>query len=160
MIRSRAMAIAALSTALACGYTQGFGGRSLGIASVAIAAVQNESFRQDLDRLLTIQLGRDLTEYTGLVPATYSQADAVLKVTIKEASTRSISESTGGAIEEGAFLLAAGVELVSRSTGKTIYTNKHADQAEFRVPVFETLETARAEAIADLSRRILLAIAR
>lgn len=146
--------------ALSCGYTQGFGKRSLGIKTVAIATVQNESYRQDLDRLLTLQLGRDLTEYTGLVPATYAEADAILKVTIKEASTRSITETTGGAIEEGAFLLAASVELVSRTSGNTIYSNKHADQAEFRVPVGETLATARTEAIADLSRRILLAIAR
>jgi hypothetical protein len=159
-MRSRKLAAVLALASLACGYTQGFGGRSLGVDSVAVAVVQNESFRQDLDRLLTIQLGRDLTEYTGLVPATYSQADAVLKVTIKEASTRSITETTGGVIQEGAFLLAASVELVSRSTGETIYTNKHAEQAEFRVPVFETAESARAEAIADLSRRILLAIAR
>jgi len=160
MTRARILALLCGLLGLQCGYTQGFGGRSLGIGSVAIATVENESYRPDLDRLLTTQLARDLTEYTGLVPATYSQADAILKVTIKEASTRSISETTGGAVEEGAFLLAASVELVSRTTGETIYTNKHADQAEFRVPVGETLATARREAIADLSRRILLAIAR
>lgn len=144
----------------ACGYDVGFGAHELGVRTVAIVTVENDTFRQGLDRALTRQLGRDLTQYTGLVPGGPESADARLEVRLRDATGRSISEGVGTAILEGAVLLAVEVRLVERVSGRVLYRNKHADWAEFRTQVGEGLQGALAEATRDLSRRILIGVDR
>ncbi|MFQ5506916.1 MAG: LPS assembly lipoprotein LptE, partial [Planctomycetota bacterium] len=137
MSRSLARSLTAcLSVVGACGYSQGFGTEHLGVRSVAIAAVKNKTWRQGLDLLLARQLSLDLTEFTGLVPASPDQADSILEVTLEEASGRSIIEGGGGSVVEGALLLAVRVRLRDRD-GNVIHDDKLTDRAEFRSPVGE-----------------------
>lgn len=152
---------AVLLAATACGYQVGFGAHErLGIRTVAIHTVANDTFRQGLDVALTRRLGSDLTQFTGLVPGPPGAADARLEVTLREVTGRSISEIGGGVVLEGAVLLAAEVRLVENATGRTIHHSKHRDWAEFRSRVGETLSSALDEATADLSRKICSSIDR
>lgn len=144
-----------LALTTACGYTHGYGSGKTSIRTVAIEAVQNETYFQELDRLLTRRLGRDLSIYTGLVPAKRSQADALLGVTLLSQGGRTITDAGQGAVHEAATYLAVEVRLVDLRSGKEIYKAKLLDWAEFRAPVGETLESALRESIRDISRRIL-----
>ncbi|MAE77927.1 MAG: hypothetical protein CMJ85_13780 [Planctomycetes bacterium] len=140
-----------------CGYTHGFHApERLGIRTVAVLTVSNETFRQGLDTDLTRQLGRDLTHFTGLVPGGPGSADARLEVTLREVAGRPVTEQGGGALIEGAIMLAAEVRLVEQRSGRVLYEGKHLDWAAFRATVGETLSSALSESIADLSRKILI----
>jgi len=152
------LALLLLGLGPACGYSHGYGRPGGSIRRMAIEAVDNLSFRQGLDQDLTRQLGRDLTIYTGLVPATRSSADALLRVTLVEEGGRPISDAAEGAVEEAAAYLAVEVVVIDLQTGEEIYRGKHLDWAEFRAPVGEDLDSATRESVADLSRKILTAV--
>ncbi len=142
-----------------CGYEHGFGARDrLGIRSVSVSTVENLTFRQGIDRLLTRQLARDLAQFTGLVPGAPDAADARLEVTLRDVQGRSITEQSGGESTEAAVLLDADVRLIDRRTGRVLYAQRHHDWAEYRSAVGETRSQAIVESVADLSRRILTAI--
>jgi len=138
-----------------CGYTHGYGSGKTSIRTVAIETVDNQTYFQGLDRLLTRRLGRDLGLYSGLVPARRSQADALLRVTLLDQGGRSITDAAEGAVHEAATYLAVEVRLTDLRSGKEIFHTKLLDWAEFRAPVGETLESALQESAQDLSRRIL-----
>ncbi len=153
----RAGLLAACCLLAGCGYTAGFAGDRLGIRTVAVRTVENLSFRQDLGLRLSRRLARDLPHYTGLVPGSFAAADAVLEVVLEEASGRLLTGEGEGRIREGAIRLSARYRLVERGTGRVLGQGRASDWAEFRVPVGEDQESALREAVADLSRKILLA---
>lgn len=138
-----------------CGYTHGYGSGKTSIRTVAIETVDNQTYFQGLDRLLTRRLGQDLSVYSGLVPARRSQADALLRVTLLDQGGRSITDAAEGAVHEAATYLAVEVRLTDLRSGKEIFHSKLLDWAEFRAPVGESLESALQESAEDLSRRIL-----
>lgn len=139
----------------ACGYTHGYGGGNTTVRTISIETVDNQTFFQGLDRSLSRRLSRDLTLYTGLVPARRSQADALLRVTLSAQGGRSITDAPQGAVQEAATFLAVEVHVTDLRTGKELYKGKLLDWAEFRAPVGETLESALRESVGDISRRIL-----
>ena len=138
-----------------CGYTHGYGSGKTSVRTVSIETVDNETYFQGLDRLLTRAMGKDLTLYTGLVPARRSQADALLRVTLSAQGGRAITDAPQGAVHEAATYLAVEVHLTDLRSGKEIYHAKLLDWAEFRAPVGETLQSALRESVDDISRRIL-----
>ncbi len=142
----------------ACGYTQGFSGKKLGIRSLAIQTVDNQSFWRGFGNQLTRRLGRDLTLYAGITPGTPGQADATLEVQIKEVRGRMITGEGEEAIREAALLIAATWRVVDLRSGKELQAGKALDWAEYRVPVGENRASARKEAIGDLARRILISL--
>lgn len=144
---------------VACGYQHGFGTEHLAINTVAIQTVNNLSFRQNLDRQLTRQLARDLTQFTGFLPASFQQADAILEVTLIEVSGRTITDAGAGQIVEAAVLFAAEVKLRENGSGRLLYEGRVTDWAEFRAVIGESLADAENEAVADLSRKILSGMA-
>ncbi len=145
---------------LGCGYSQGFRATRLGVQTVSIHTVSNLSYRQDVDADLTRQLGKDLTQMTGLLPGTPRTADAVLKVELSEVLGRAITRGGEGSIREGSVVLLCEAKLVDRKTGAVLSRSRHADQGEFRVVVGEDRAKAYREAVQDLSRKILIAIGR
>ena len=144
---------------LACGYQHGFGTEHLAIRTLAIKTVNNLSFRQDLDRRLTLRLAKDLSQFTGFLPASFAQADAILEVTLVEVSGRGITDAVAGQVAEGAVLLAAKVRLTENGSGRLLYEGKVTDWAEFLSTIGESLADAENEAVADLSRKILSGMA-
>lgn len=152
----RSPALLVLLATASCGYTTGFENPH-GISSVAIQTVEDRSFRRQLAELLTRQLGRDLTRFTGLIPGRVASADARLEVTIEGAPGRSVVEGDGGAIVEGAIGLDAVARLIAPG-GRVLHERRYNDWAEYRSPVGETRGGALDEAIADLARKILLGL--
>ncbi len=142
----------------ACGYSQGFSGKKLGVRSLAIQTVDNQSYWRGFGKLLTRRLGKDLTLYAGITPGFPGQADATLEVQIKEVRGRMITGEGEEAIREAALMIAATWRIVDRSSGKELQAGKALDWAEYRVPVGEDRASAKKEAIGDLSRRILISL--
>ena len=142
----------------ACGYTTGFQSVSPDVRTVAIEVVRNETFRQRLERPLTRQLYRDLNVYTSYWHAPLATADAILKVRLLGIRNQTLVQGQGAPVAEGAIDAVVEVQLVARRSGHVLMKRRIRDIAEFRVPIGEDQESARAELVSDLSRKIMLAL--
>ncbi len=149
-----------LSTTLcACGYSFGTGLAEAGIHTVAVRVVDNETFRHRLEIPLTRQINSELVNLTNLVPADASHADAILTVEIVDASERTLVIGDRVVpVKEGALAMVIRSRLVATDDGRTLTDREITDQKEFRVPIGETLETATAEMITDMARKIVLSL--
>ncbi len=142
-----------------CGYTFGTGFAEVGIRTVSVQVVDNETFRHRLEVPLTRQINAELINLTDLVPASRSTADAVLTVEITDAFERTLV--TGNRtipVEEGALVMLVRTRLVAQGSGQVLSDRESLRQTEFRVPIGETLETATQEMIQDMARQIVLAL--
>jgi hypothetical protein len=160
-LRRRAHAIAWLAVAAlaACGYTSGTGLDRLGVRTVALDVVGNDTFRQRLEAELSAALARELPISSDVVLADRRRADAILQVvlTSEEERTLVVGPRTDP-VREGAFAAAVSVRLVARD-GSTLLERQLTDRTEFRSPIGENLTTARAELVEDLARKIALSLA-
>ncbi len=141
-----------------CGYSQGFSGKRLGIRSLAVRVVDNQSYWRGFGSLLTRELGQQLALYSGITPGLPGQSDATLEVQIKEVRGRMITGEGEEAVRESALLIAAKWRIVDQESGKELQAGKALDWAEYRVPVGENRASAQKEAIGDLARRILISL--
>lgn len=155
---------AALATALlaatsaACGYTFGSGLDRLGVRTVALDVVGNDTFRQRLEVELGQALARELPVSSDVVLADARTADARLQVLLTEAYERTlVTGSLADPVREGAFAAAVWMRLVARD-GRVLIERRITDRTEFRSPIGENLATARAELVEDLARKIALAL--
>jgi hypothetical protein len=160
-LRRRAHAIAWLAVAAlaACGYASGTGLDRLGVRTVALDVVGNDTFRQRLEAELSAALARELPISSDVVLADRRRADAILQVvlTSEEERTLVVGPRTDP-VREGAFAAAVSVRLVARD-GSTLLERQLTDRTEFRSPIGENLTTARAELVEDLARKIALSLA-
>lgn len=142
----------------ACGYVQGYAADSLGIRTVALRTVGNETYLQGIDQALTTRLGADLTAMTGLVPASFDRADAILEVDFVQASGDAMIVGAFGTQREGSVTFVCRARLRDRTSGRILHESRHADRAEYRLAVGEDRSSAYAEAVQDLSRKILISL--
>ena len=143
----------------ACGYSFGTELSQEGIHTVAVRVVDNETFRHRLEIRLTRQINAELVNLTDLVPAAESHADAILTVEIVDAAERTlVIGDRVDPVKEGAFAMVIRSQLVARDDGRSLTDREITDQKEFRVPMGETLETATAEMITDMARKIVLSL--
>ena len=154
---TRAFGTGLLLVLTACGYTMGFAGKT-GIRTIAIEVVRNETFRQRIERPLTRELYRDLNIYTDYRRAPQAIADAILTVTLLDVRNRTLVTGSVTPVEEGSLAVVADVRLLDRRSGDVIMNRRIRDIAEYRVPLGENQETAGAELVSDLSRKIMLAL--
>lgn len=141
-----------------CGYTVGSGLDSLGVRTVALDVVGNDTFRQRLEVDLGQALARELPVTSDVVLADARTADAVLEVLFTDAEERTLVP--GGRqdpVREGAFRAAVWVRLVGRD-GRNVLERRITDRTEFRSPIGEDLSSARQELVEDLARKIALAL--
>ncbi len=141
-----------------CGYVQGYSAQRLGIRTLAIQTVSNETLVQGIDQQLSLRLGQDLTPMTGLIPASWKHADAVLEVSILQAGGQALIGGGMGSQQEGSAWLECRAILRDRSSGRILHQSKHADRAEYRLSMGENRRSAYDEVIADLSRKILISL--
>jgi hypothetical protein len=141
-----------------CGYSQGYRADRLGIRSVAIQAVANDSFLQGFDQTLSRRLGDDLTGMTGLVPARPGSADALLEVRILQAGGQALIGGGLGSQREGSVWLECQVVLRDARSGEILHESKHAERSEYLVAVGESRRSAYEETAGDLSRKILISL--
>lgn len=143
----------------ACGYTMGFSGKP-GIRTVAIEVVRNETFRQRIEQPLTRELYKDLNVYTDYRRAPRATADAILIVTLTEIRNQTLVQGQVTPVEEGSIAIVANVQLRDRRSGDVVVARQIRDIAEYRVPLGENQETAGAELVSDLAKKIMLALER
>ncbi|MBM4062649.1 MAG: hypothetical protein FJ265_16360 [Planctomycetes bacterium] len=150
--------LAAWIAAAGCGYSFGSGLDRHGVRTVALAVVGNETWYQRLEVELAAALARQLPASTDLVLAPRGAADATIYVVLTEARERTlVPGSRLDPVREGAFEAAASLRLVRRD-GQVLVEQTLLDRAEFRDPIGEDLSSARAELVADLARKIALAL--
>ena len=153
-----AVAIALATALAACGYTFGSGLEQLGVRTVALDVVGNDTFRQRLEADLSAALSRELPVSSGLVLAPHDTADAVLQVVLTDAAERTlVVGEAGDPVREGAFAATVHVRLVDRA-GVVVLERRLRDRTEFRSPIGEDLTSARAELVEDLARKIALSL--
>jgi hypothetical protein len=153
-----ATVLASLAIVAACGYTTGSGMRDLGVRTVALAVVGNDTFRQRLEVELGQALARELPATHDVMLADARSADAVLQVRIVDAIERTlVSGQRGDPVREGVFRAGVWMRLVHRD-GRVVIDRQIADRTEFRTPIGEDLASARAELIEDLARKIVIAL--
>jgi hypothetical protein len=141
-----------------CGYSQGSGLDQLGVRTVALDVVGNDTFRQRLEVELSAALARELPVSSDVVLADRRSADAILSVLLTDATERTlVAGSRVDPVREGAFAAAVWVRLVARD-GRVVLERRITDRTEFRTPIGENLTTARGELVEDLARKIALAL--
>ena len=141
-----------------CGYTFGTGLQEKGVRTVAVRVVDNQTFRQGLEVPLTDRINEELVK-TDLIIASEARADAILKVEITDDQGRSlVSGNRLAPVLEGALVLKVYAQLLDRRPGRPISQRRLVDQAEYRIPIGETLESAELELVSDLARKIVLAL--
>lgn len=147
-----------LLLAAACGYTFGSGLDKLGVRTIALDVVGNDTFRQRLEVELGAALSRELPVSSDVTLADRRTADAILHVVLTDASERTlVSGSRNDPVREGAFAAAVWVRLIARD-GRVVLERRITDRTEFRTPIGENLTTARSEIVDDLARKIALAL--
>lgn len=162
MSRARAAFGAATAWSLllaGCDYTFGSGMQTLGVRTVALDVVGNDTFRQRLEVELGVALARELPVSSDLELADRRTADAILKVTLTSADERTlVTGERTDPVREGAFAAAVWMQLVARD-GRLVIERRITDRTEFRSPIGENLTSARSELVEDLARKIALALA-
>lgn len=143
--------------ATGCGYTMGFTSKA-GIHTVAIQVVRNETFRQRIERPLTRELYKELNVYTDYRRAPISTADAILTVTLTDIRNQTLVQGSTTPVEEGSIAVVADVKLQDRRSGDLVVSRQIRDIGEYRVPLGEDQETAVAELVSDLAKKIMLAL--
>lgn len=143
---------------LGCGYTFGSGLDRIGVRTIALRVVGNETFRQRLEVDLTRALSRELPVSTDLRLADERRADAVLQVVLTDARERTlVAGGRADPVREGTFEAAIGMRLIRRD-GTPLLERRLLDRTEFRSPIGEDLSSARAELVDDLARKIALSL--
>jgi hypothetical protein len=156
--RRRAAALALPLALAACGYAFGSGLDRLGVRTIALDVVGNDTFRQRLEADLSSQLSRRLFVRSGVMFADHASADAVLQVVLTDVEERTlVTGERNDPVREGAFIAAVWMKVVDRS-GKVVLERRIQDRTEFRSPIGEDLTTARAELVEDLADKIALAL--
>jgi hypothetical protein len=127
---------------------------------VFVQVAGNATWRQRLEAELALAVSRELAVSTDLLPADRPSADAILEVVLADERERSlVSGSRSDPVREGAQEAAVRIRLLRQRDGQLILERNILDRAEFRAPIGENLATARSELVADLARKIGLALA-
>jgi len=142
-----------------CGYSFGSGLPERGIRTVFVQAVGNDSYRQRLEVDLSAAVSRELPVSSDLLPGTAATADAILQLDFRRTRERTlVTGTTAEPVREGALEAALQMRLIERRSGRTLLQRSITDHAEFHDPIGEDLDSARQELIADLARKIILAL--
>lgn len=156
---TRGVCIAVLALALAgCGYSVGFEDWGPTPRSVAVAVVDNRTFRQRVEIPLTRAILEALAVHSNLRPAAPGEADTTLEVEITDIEGRNLVGAGNTPVREGALDFRVRAVLRDRQSDAVLRSAEVRDRAEFRIDVGETLETAQREAVGDLARKIVLAL--
>jgi hypothetical protein len=140
-----------------CGYTMGFDEPTGGVRTIAVAVVDNRTFRQRIEIPLTRAIHEAIPIYSGLRLASHSTADRILSAELQDIRGRNLVPGSPP-VREGALDFAVLVRLTERTTGTVLVEREIIDRAEFRSTIGENQTSAQAEAVSDLARKIVLAL--
>ncbi len=145
-----------LLLSVGCGYTLGY--RMPGnVTRVSVPTFDNQTFplRREVEFDLTRAVRRELELGTDVKLASGSQADAILRGTIRRFDERVLSEGVLDAILESSINVEVHVRLERTVDGSVLFDHVISDHAAFSVVAGETVEDARREAIDEIAERLI-----
>jgi hypothetical protein len=151
-----AVLLSAATLLAACGYTT----RSLvadRYRTIAVPVFANETRRRDLEYEVTRAVVEEIQARTHLrVVAQGDEPDLVLVGRLRDVDEETLSRRENQRIREGAYFLAADVDVTDRRTGEAVVKDRKVVERESYVPgLGEDVRTARAEATRALAERVV-----
>ena len=139
-----------------CGYSTGYKMPD-GVHRLSVPTFANETFplRREIEFDLTRAVRQELEIRTDIELVAFSRADHVLEGTVVSFSERVITEGPFDEVQESSINVTARVRLTRTGSGEVILDRKISDHAPFSVLRGQSIETARAEAINQIARRIV-----
>jgi len=140
-----------------CGYSSGFRAPA-GIQSLGVPIMDNQTFplRRGLEVDLTRELKAELRRRSDLtLRAGPEGADAVLFGTILEFRQGVLVEGADDEVQESGISIRVRIRLIRSRDGAVLIDRIIQDHASFSNLAGETIDTARAEAVREIARRIV-----
>lgn len=160
---ARWIAVAVLFCSVGCGYTLGPSPR-VGVRSIHVPVVQSDSFRRDVDYLLTEAIQQEIKVRTGYQLAEEATADTILRCRIIDTRKNTLSETRFDDPREVQLLLGAQVTWLDRRTGQVLQKqtfalpqqfSQHSSQVSFAPEAGHSLATAQQDATRQLAAQIV-----
>lgn len=149
--------------AAGCGYT--FGPSTIpGVRTIHVAVFQTDSFRRNLDYLLTEAVQTEIKVRSGYRLADASTADTVLQGRIVDIRKNPLSETQFDDPRELQLMLGAQVSWIDRRSGRVLHQHvfpistelaQHSSQVSFAPEVGHSLATAQQDAVRRLAAQIV-----
>ena len=146
-----------------CGYV--FGPSNMhGVRTIHVPIFKSESFRRNLDYLLTEAVQNEIKTRTGYRLADAASADTVLEGRIVDARKNPLSETRFDDPREIQLMLGAQVSWIDRRSGRILQQHvfpigqelaQHSSQASFAPEVGHSLATAQQDAVKRLAAQIV-----
>lgn len=152
----RALGAAAALALAACGYTT----RSLvpdRYHTIAVPVFSNETRRRDLEVEVTRAVVEEIQARTHLrVVPEGAGPDLVLRGRLRDVDEETLSRRENQRIREGAYFLAAEIDVTDRKSGEALVKDRKVVERESYVPgLGEDVRTARGEATRALAERVV-----
>jgi len=167
MSRSKIRGILAMAAVVAlisgCGYMLG-PSNVQGVRTVYVPVFKSESFRRNLDYLLTEAVQKEIKSRSGYRLVDEPMADTVLSGRIVDVRKNPLSETRFDDPRETQLLLGAEVSWVDRRNGQILQQRvfpigqelaQHSSQVSFAPEVGQSLATAQQEAVKRLASQIV-----
>jgi hypothetical protein len=146
-----------------CGYMLG-PSNVQGVRTIHVPIFKSDSFRRNLDYLLTEAVHKEIKLRTGYQLADADCADTVLEGRIIDARKSALSETRFDDPREVQLMLGVQISWIDRRTGRVLQQQTfpigqelamHSSQVSFAAEVGHSLATAQQEAVQRLAGRIV-----
>lgn len=146
-----------------CGYSLG-PSTMPGVRTIHVAIFQTDSFRRNLDYLLTEAVQHEIKVRSGYRLADASSADTVLQGRIVDIRKNPLSETQFDDPRELQLMLGAQVSWIDRRSGRVLHQQvfpisnelaQHSSQVSFAPEVGQSLATAQQDAVRRLAAQIV-----
>ena len=152
-----------LLTAAGCGYV--FGPSNMqGVRTIHVPVFKSDSFRRNLDYLLTEAVHNEIKTRTGYRLVDAASADTILEGRIVDVRKNPLSETRFDDPREIQLMLGAQVSWIDRRNGRILQQHvfpigqelaQHSSQTAFAPEVGHSLATAQQEAVRRLAAQIV-----
>ena len=146
-----------------CGYVLGPSNRP-GIRSIHVPVVRTQTFRRNLDYLLTEAIHTEIKTRSGYRLTDAASADTILECRIVDTRKNVLSETRFDDPRELQLMIGAEVSWIDRRNGRVLQQQvfpvsqqlaQHASQASFAPEVGHSLATAQQDAVRQLAAQIV-----
>lgn len=155
--------LAAVLSSVGCGYT--FGPSNLpSVRTIHVPVFQTDSFRRDLDYLLTEAVHTEIKTRSGYRLADESTADTILEGRIVDIRKNPLSETRFDDPREVQLMVGVQIQWIDRRNGRILQQRtfpigeqlaQHSSQVSFAPEVGQSLATAQQESVQRLAAQIV-----
>jgi outer membrane lipopolysaccharide assembly protein LptE/RlpB len=157
------VALAALLSLAGCGYT--FGPSTLpSVRTIHVPVFQTDSFRRNLDYLLTEAVQSEIKTRSGYRLADANTADTILEGRIVDIRKNPLSETRFDDPREVQLMVGVQISWIDRRNGRVLQQQtfpigeqlaQHSSQVSFAPEVGQSLATAQQESVQRLAAQIV-----